>query len=578
MLVAGYGANFPVPVIRKRDKNAKPDPFIPRNVKREDIPTSQIQVGDFVALANGYGLVISKEVSDRNGAVKLKFRFKNGREWQANFWSGNKILNGTLRAPVGDNAQRPGTPVQQMEVSPTPPPNSGAPVLDRNGRALSVGQRVVHNNKKKADELGEGVVEGFEKDPKYGKDVVKVRFADGLKRFRADRVFGQEDNNQNNNNNNNGARPAQQYSAALGLLDQEIPDSKGANIKSVLENGGDLSDLDPKTQIMIKKAFPRVVRELNSKGDKQGIQGVTQLIFELNQLHIEKYPSPESLGVGEELFGLDLDDIILQYAKAPKQLDRDNNMIVGAKIPLIDATGNPIPGWHAETLRMGAIGYTFFMVHESGQRFVVKKEQKADTAVKEVVGAAIARGLGIPGATYAELYPGNNLISIQTFAGITEPLRKDGFGKMGRNMDFTDHGDTPIDNTIRMILLDALIDNADRHGGNYLYGEIVKDGEREVHVYPIDAGFGSFRDGSLKPLSIQTRFDGRQWSATRFDEIGSFATKDIAKLSLQELIQYLNRYAGPGVSNPDIRALAKQMMQRAENAIASGISYDIFRQ
>ena len=577
VLVTGYGAKFPVPVLRKRDKNAKPDPFIPRNVKRGDVPAKQIQVGDFVALANGYGLVISKEVSARNGAVRLKFRFQNGREWQANFWSGNKILNGALRAPAGDNAQRPGTPIQQMEVSPTPPPNSGAPVLDRNGRALSIGQRVVHNNKKKADELGEGVVEGFEKDPKYGKDVVKVRFADGVKRFRADRVFGQEDNNQNNNNNNNEARPAQRYAAALELLDQKISANKSTNIKSVLENGGDLSDLDPKTQALIKKAFPRVAKELNTKGDKQGLQDLAELVFELNKIHIEKHPAPESLGVGEELFDLDLDDIVEQFKNFPGKYDRYGNFQPGVKVPLVDKAGNPIPGWHAETLKMGAIGYTFFMVHESGQRFVLKKETKLETAAKEVVGAAMARGLGIPGATYAELYPKNKYISIQTFAGANEPLPAGGFGKMGRNMDANDFNDVPIDNIIRMILLDALSDNPDRHGGNYLYGEIVNDGEREVHVYPIDAGLGSFGTGRVTPLTVQTRFNGRQWGASRFDELGAFTTKEIAKMSLQELIQYLNRYAGPGVSDANIRNFAERMLERAKNAIADGISYGVFR-
>ena len=577
VLVTGYGAKFPVPVLRKHDKNAKPDPFIPRNVKRGDVPAKQIQVGDFVALANGYGLVISKEVSARNGAVRLKFRFQNGREWQANFWSGNKILNGALRAPAGDNAQRPGTPIQQMEVSPTPPPNSGAPVLDRNGRALSVGQRVVHNNKKKADELGEGVVEGFEKDPKYGKDVVKVRFADGVKRFRADRVFGQEDNNQNNNNNNNRVRPAQQYAPALGLLDQKIPADKRANIKDVLENGGDLSDLDPKTQALIKKAFPRVAKELNTKGDKQGLQDLAELVFELNKMHVEKHPAPESLGIGEELFDLDLDDIVEQFKDFPGKYDRYGNFQPGVKVPLVDKAGNPIPGWHAETLKMGAIGYTFFMVHESGQRFVLKKEAKLETAAKEVVGAAMARGLGIPGATYAELYPKNKYISIQTFAGANEPLPAGGFGKMGRNMDANDFNDVPIDNIIRMILLDALSDNPDRHGGNYLYGEIVNDGEREVHVYPIDAGLGSFGTGRVTPLTVQTRFNGRQWGASRFDELGAFTTKEIAKMSLQELIQYLNRYAGPGVSDANIRNFAERMLERAKNAIADGISYGVFR-
>jgi hypothetical protein len=554
-------------LLRPPAKNAPapdgPQPFIPRQARLADIKAGELKVGDFVPTKNGnYGRVTKVEISERNGAAHIFVQYEDGREWD--YWATpNRVYEGVLRVP--DDAQAPEPPKPQPAPEPPAPAGPVAPpanmVVDRAGEALAIGQKVRHNNAKKAADLGEGVIEGFEKDPKYGKDVVKVRFPDGsLKRFRADRVFG-VGQGQGQQSPSRGGRPASDFADVLDTLARAIPPGKGTNIREVLDSGGSISDLDNKSRTLIQKQAPALAKTLRRAGEVEKAKQVGELLFEITKAHIEKNPPVESLGIGEELFQFNIDRVIDDIKKTR------NFYQAGMRIPVTGNNGNATD-WEVETLNMGAIGFTFFMIHKpTGQRFIVKKEKNPSYAAKEVIGAAVARGLGIPGATYAVLHPNHDDVSIQTFAGINEPLKQP--AKIGRSMGLNDWDDVPVDGIVKMGILDGLIDNGDRHGGNYLFGEIESDGERAIHVYPIDMGLGRYdRTGGIQS---QTRYDGLRYGKPRLADMGEEVLDKIAKMSLQELIQYLQRYAGPGVSSASIRKYAQRVIDRAREAQQQGL-------
>jgi hypothetical protein len=154
----------------------------------------------------------------------------------------------------------------------------------------------------------------------------------------------------------------------------------------------------------------------------------------------------------------------------------------------------------------------------SGQRFYVKKDDLATNydingPLSEIAATNIARGIGFEGAYNTLASSDNPNVLVMQEAGATLPLASE--VKMASNVydgssgtltaldgskvtfngdNFIDKMHTPED-AVRIVLLDLLINNQDRHNGNVLYALDGVDPSK-IRIFPIDHSLSSF---ALKP-------------------------------------------------------------------------------
>jgi hypothetical protein len=211
-------------------------------------------------------------------------------------------------------------------------------------------------------------------------------------------------------------------------------------------------------------------------------------------------------------------------AKADNPLLSSTDFGVGkdlANATIEDVSRNNVKGFDIKRLGMYESGYneTWLATHiASGQRFYVKKDDLATNydingPLSEIAATNIARGMGFEGAynTLAGTTDPNVLVMQE--AGATLPLGSelkvaskvyDGSSgsltaldgtKVTFNTDnFITKMHTPED-AVRVVLLDLLINNQDRHNGNILYALDGVDPSK-IRVFPIDHSLSSF---ALKP-------------------------------------------------------------------------------
>ncbi|NBR22801.1 MAG: hypothetical protein EBU08_03270 [Micrococcales bacterium] len=211
-------------------------------------------------------------------------------------------------------------------------------------------------------------------------------------------------------------------------------------------------------------------------------------------------------------------------AKADNPLLNSTDFGVGkdlANATIEDVARNNVKGFDIKRLGMYESGYneTWLATHiASGQRFYVKKDDLATNydingPLSEIAATTIARGIGFEGAynTLAGATDPNVLVMQE--AGVTLPLASEprvaskvydgSSGSLtaidGTKVSFTADNfinkmHTPED-VARIVLLDLLINNQDRHNGNILYALDGVDPSK-IRIFPIDHSLSSF---ALKP-------------------------------------------------------------------------------
>ena len=211
-------------------------------------------------------------------------------------------------------------------------------------------------------------------------------------------------------------------------------------------------------------------------------------------------------------------------AKADNPLLNSTDFGVGkdlANANIEDVARNNVKGFEIKRLGMYESGYneTWLATHiASGQRFYVKKDDLATNydingPLSEIAATTIARGLGFEGVynTLAGATDPNVLVMQE--AGVTLPLGSelkvaskvyngssgtlvalDGTTVTFNSDNFITKMHTPED-AARVVLLDLLTNNQDRHNGNILYALDGVD-PSQIRIFPIDHSLSSF---ALKP-------------------------------------------------------------------------------
>jgi len=266
-----------------------------------------------------------------------------------------------------------------------------------------------------------------------------------------------------------------------------------AEIRDVLQNNRSLAVLSPAAKTALNTY---VTKQLLTK---EGRDLPMQDIFQLRKaLHAE--------------------------AKADNPLLNSTDFGVGtdlASATIEDISQNKVKGFDIKRLGMYESGYndTWLATHvASGQRFYVKKDDLATNydisgPLSEIAATNIARGIGFEGAYNTLVSSDNPNVLVMQEAGSTLPLGSeprvaskvydgttgtlvalDGSKVTFNGDNFINKMHTPED-AARVVLLDLLINNQDRHNGNILY---ALDGVNpsQIRIFPIDHSLSSF---ALKP-------------------------------------------------------------------------------
>jgi hypothetical protein len=211
-------------------------------------------------------------------------------------------------------------------------------------------------------------------------------------------------------------------------------------------------------------------------------------------------------------------------AKADNPLLASTDFGVGkdlANASIEDISRNNVAGFDIKRLGYDESGYndTWLATHvASGQRFYVKRDDLATNyningPLSEIAATTIARGIGFEGAYNTLAGSDNPNVLVMQEAGVTLPLGSelkiasrvyngssgnltalDGSKVTFTEDDFINKMHTPED-AVRVVLLDLLINNQDRHNGNILYALDGVDPSK-IRIFPIDHSLSSF---ALKP-------------------------------------------------------------------------------
>jgi hypothetical protein len=238
--------------------------------------------------------------------------------------------------------------------------------------------------------------------------------------------------------------------------------------------------------------------------------------------------------------------------------------------------GNPT-GFKGRRLGGGINGdYTFIFTDiATGQQFILKKEGSEKQARAEYEAARVAQALGIGGRVMTELFPGKPKFLIQTMAGdaVRVDAKPDIFGNVGRRLGGNIEDRANMVDLVATALLDAIINNTDRHTGNFLAAEADKvgvqgNGHEDVYLLPIDHGFAALlNDGATGGLMGAPEFIFSGYGRHLGDinqklikKLGGEAYKELVDMTIQQAIQHLQRVNG-GEVRPDKLAKVIQRME-----------------
>lgn len=205
---------------------------------------------------------------------------------------------------------------------------------------------------------------------------------------------------------------------------------------------------------------------------------------------------------------------------------------------IIDDNGNAT-GWVVTLSDGGGINQTVQLKNKDTKQLLwVKGETNESTALAEYVVSRINNIMGVPGAPVVEISEDDNSILFITQAGDT-------LGLVGGVSEFSNlyNGFSDRETTkqtfalldvVRLGIIDASVNNDDRHGGNFLVGNIqqlgVQGTNESQRLIPIDHGYARAISNIRRAESVEDYLDsylgeygadGGQLSRTLIQSIGA---------------------------------------------------------
>lgn len=298
-----------------------------------------------------------------------------------------------------------------------------------------------------------------------------------------------------------------------------------------------------------KKKFMRWASDQARAGNwNSDIENVAQT---LRQELLADYPQQTDLGVGTELQTVSLDSLM----------------------------NNSVPGWDVHALgaepgEAHGINPTFVAIHSaSGQQFFVKQDDAFGRHRNEVTSTGAEAEADVNAFLRAVNWPGIEGADAHHESGGTpqdQPLNMVIMHRVGDNLDLIQRPNTAgamgnartndafrhlaqHDQLFRMIVMDGLLGNRDRHANNYMLGE-GSDGR--WWLFPIDHGHTRTpHDGAerLDPVELAGSIINNPYYSQKFAQALREYTQHITDENLDRLLRGILEEYRQGVSaNPGI--------------------------
>lgn len=573
-----------------------------------------VKVGDFIMSRRGnIGRVIG--VTEVGGRIQMKVRYRSGDEFEYRPYRKDLQLDGLYRVPTKENPDpQAAVPRPAQAKSPTPAAPANAVDIPEAARRLAIA-------KKKLPKIKD-VYRGSEKDGIRAVNAAYKALKDGdVDRFniyadRAARRFAGKDkyndflddldvikNGLAGNANlprpmapskdykgpdaaqldpvavaqerkDNGVNPVQLSPfwqdrfvkspdfwadlARKGIYGDQLK----AEIQQFFADGEakPLAGLSPEARKMLAGIANEKLLDKNRPVEESAqIKDIVDLAHKLQAERLAYEPNQTEWGAGEALADVDIKDL---ERVAPRS-GAKGTIAIGGREFFVQRMG--IGGGRYGTNRI------FKLVDmETGRRYFFKQDEDKRAVDSELAAAAFLRAAGGLGAYLAMRHNSNPNVVITTEAG--ENLRLGAPPKQGHeitpnDVDFVRKGHAAQAMVFAMV--DALIDNQDRHMNNFL-GAMednmgVNAGDRgKLMLLPIDQGLG---DVFMSPKNAETPFDflhkGYGRSGIPRDLIKSMgrpAYYELLQMTGQQALQALRRDYPAGQA-PEVDIIVQRLEQ-----------------
>lgn len=573
-----------------------------------------VKVGDFIMSRRGnIGRVIG--VTEVGGRIQMKVRYRSGDEFEYRPYRKDLQLDGLYRVPTKENPDpQAAVPRPAQAKSPTPAAPANAVDIPEAARRLAIA-------KKKLPKIKD-VYRGSEKDGIRAVNAAYKALKDGdVDRFniyadRAARRFAGKDkyndflddldvikNGLAGNANlprpmapskdykgpdaaqldpvavaqerkDNGVNPVQLSPfwqdrfvkspdfwadlARKGIYGDQLK----AEIQQFFADGEakPLAGLSPEARKMLAGIANEKLLDKNRPVEESAqIKDIVDLAHKLQAERLAYEPNQTEWGAGEALADVDIKDL---ERVAPRS-GAKGTITIGGREFFVQRMG--IGGGRYGTNRI------FKLVDmETGRRYFFKQDEDKRAVDSELAAAAFLRAAGGLGAYLAMRHNSNPNVVITTEVG--ENLRLGAPPKQGHeitpnDVDFVRKGHAAQAMVFAMV--DALIDNQDRHMNNFL-GAMednmgVNAGDRgKLMLLPIDQGLG---DVFMSPKNAETPFDflhkGYGRSGIPRDLIKSMgrpAYYELLQMTGQQALQALRRDYPAGQA-PEVDIIVQRLEQ-----------------
>jgi hypothetical protein len=325
-----------------------------------------------------------------------------------------------------------------------------------------------------------------------------------------------------------------------------------------------LAELDEAARFALEALVNReLVNPNKSQEEKNAMRNIVELA---EALHNERNVFEPDDGTRLDARGA----LLLELSLSDVENALNNNGV------LVDKNGNNLGFIVRKSSSEGRAGggragsnRTFFVFDQTtGKIYIYKKDTSAENVKAELLALEVARGLGMRGVYPAEAHPKIDNVIVMGFAGQNMRLEKQKVAG-----EVVGGGDAVVDRApaiqgLKMMILDAIMHNNDRHLGNWNIGYQNQRGldlaNQEMFPLMLDNGLAAAivksEPENLNGVKfLRNGVRNGDFHRAMIDRLGQKAFYEGVQLSIQQAIQVL-RQQYPVGSNPDM----DKLIQRAE--------------